>query len=303
MISTLGINTGFALNRYTAPEQWVPLVADTLGLKRIQFTADLCNVSMPDPLVLKIGDKIRNLTEKHGITVESTFTSAFTRVNHFSHPDEDVRAYWVEWFKKFISLSVKLGAKTAGSHFGILTVPDLKDSKKRSERLQNNLDCWKEVADFGAKQGLEMLTWEPMSIPREYGETIAESRKLQDAINKSDLALPLLMCLDVDHGDLASPNPDDTDPYAWLETFASESPQVHLKQSLLEKGGHYPFTDQYNQQGKVLPQKVLDALEKGGAKEVAFYLELSFREREPFESTMIDDLQESIEFWKPFCTL
>jgi D-erythrulose 1-phosphate 3-epimerase len=297
----LGINTGFALNRYTTPEQWIPLVREQLGIKRVQFTADLLNPSMPDSLVMNLVERTRKLVEQHEIIVESAFTSAFTRVNHFSHPDAEMREYWVNWFKKFIDIAVLLGAESVGSHFGILTVPDLKNKKNRNLRFQQNVDCWKSVAEYGKQKGLLFLTWETMSIPREYGETISEARKIQDHLNQSNFAIPMLMCLDVDHGDLSSDNPDDTDPYVWLETFGSQAPQVHLKQSLLNKGGHWSFTPEYNAQGKIIPEMVLKALKNSGAEKVSLLLELSFREREPFESRMLEDLKQSVQYWKKFC--
>ncbi len=295
-----GINTGFALNRYTSPEQWVPLVAEELNIRKVQFTADLLNPSMPQELVNKLVDKTRLLCEKHEVEVESSFTSAFTRVNHFSHPDPDVRAYWLDWFKKFVDVSISLGAKAVGSHFGILTVPDLKDEKARKERFEQNIDCWMRVAEYGAEKGLKILTWEPMSIAREYGETLLETGRIQNYIDQKDFSIPLLMCLDVDHGDPCSPNPDDTNPYVWLEKFGSKSPQIHLKQSLSDKGGHWPFADEYNKNGKITPEKVLEALKKSEAKKVFLYLELNFREREPVESRVVSDLKESVEYWRPF---
>ena len=302
MQTSLGLNTGFALNRYTTPEQWIPLLRDELEIDRVQFTADLLNPSMPEKLVTKIAEHTRSLAEQYGIIIESAFTSAFTRVNHFSRPDEDIRNYWINWFKKFVDVAVLLGANSVGSHFGILTVPDLKNLEIRKIRFQQNVDCWKRIAEYGKTIGLEYLTWETMSIPREYGETIKEARRIQDHLNQEDMAIPMLICLDVDHGDVSSPNPNDTDPYVWLKTFGSETPQVHLKQSLLNKGGHWPFTPENNAQGKVHPNKVIEALKQGGAQKVSFFLELSFREREPFESRMIDDLKQSIEYWRPYCS-
>lgn len=296
-----GINTGFALNRYTAPEQWIPLVRNELGLDKVQFTADLLNLSMPDKLVKRIGEQTRQLADKHGVSIVSAFTSAFTRVNHFSHPDPEIREYWVDWFKKFIDLAKLLGATSIGSHLGILTVPDLKNPEIRQIRFQQTLDCWKQIAEYGYEQDLEFLTWEPMSIAREYGETIQESRRIQDCLNKAKTAIPVLMCLDVDHGDVVSSDLDNTNPYVWLETFASETPHVHLKQSLCNKGGHWPFIPEHNAQGKVFPDKVIEALQKGGAKSVSLFLELSFREREPFESRMIDDLKQSVAYWAAYC--
>jgi len=106
--------------------------------------------------------------------------------------------------------------------------------------------------------------------------------------------------LDLDHGDLSSPNPDDTDPYAWLRRLGNVSPIVHLKQSTRDKGGHWPFTPEHNERGIVRGERVLEALEESGAEEVMLILELSFREREPAESRVLPDLRASVEYWRQF---
>ena len=72
-------------------------------------------------------------------------------------------------------------------------------------------------------------------------------------------SLPFKICLDVDHGDSSSPDPDDTNPYAWLKAFAADSP-IHLKQSLQEQIRHWPFTPEHNEVGKITPDAVLSTL-------------------------------------------
>ncbi|MFC1478494.1 sugar phosphate isomerase/epimerase family protein [Candidatus Margulisiibacteriota bacterium] len=295
----LGINTGFALNRFTTPQEWIPLVADTFGLKVVQFTADLLNPCLPEAIIREQLQQIKQLSDKYGIEIRHTFTSAFTRVNHLAHPDPVLRDYWVNWFCGFVDISAELGAESMGSHFGILTVRDNKDPEIKKNRIIQNIEGWHRIAAYAASKGLKYLAWEPMSISREMGETIAETRKIHQEVNKN-IALPMKLCLDVDHGDVASPDPADTDPYAWLREFALESPIIHIKQSLKNKGGHWPFTPDKNQMGKITPEKVLSVLEDTGVKEVTLLLELSFREREPFESTVIDDIKASIDYWRPF---
>ena len=49
-----------------------------------------------------------------------------------------------------------------------------------------------------------------MSISREQGETIEKCRELQTGVNVDAFAFEI--CLDVDHGDVCSGNPSDTDP-------------------------------------------------------------------------------------------
>lgn len=294
----LGINTGFALNRFTSPEEWIPIVGD-LGLKTVQFTADLLNPSLPDGIIQAQIKKIRDMTGDRGIRITSTFTSAFTRVNHLAHPDPDFRKYWLDWFYRFVDISAALGAECMGSHFGILTVRDNSDEHVRKERFEQNVNGWKKIARYAQTKGLKYLLWEPMSIPRELGETLEEARRIHDIVNE-DIAIPMKMCLDVDHGDVSSPNPEDTDPYAWIRDFAKESPFIHIKQTLLDKGGHWAFTPENNKKGKIQGEEFIRALEKAGVKDTVLLLELSFREREPFESRVVEDIRGSVEYWRSF---
>lgn len=299
MAIKLGINTGFALNRFSSPQEWIPLVAEEFGLKVVQFTADLLNPSLPDEIIAKELKLIKHLSQRYGLRIEHTFTSAFTRVNHLAHPNPEFRKYWLEWFKKFVDISVELGAISMGSHLGIFTVKDEKDPKLKSERFAQVVEGWNQISKYARQRGLRYLMWEPMSIAREMGETIDETKRIQKVLSGS-LDLPIKLCLDVDHGDVCSSNPSDTDPFVWIREFSSDVLAIHLKQTLTDKGGHWPFTDEYNRKGKITPQKIIPLLNEVGLQDVTLLLELSFREREPFESRVVDDIKASVEYWRPY---
>lgn len=295
---TLGINTGFAVNRYAEPEAWTNIVREA-GAKSVQLTADILNVSLPDDIVGKQRRRIDNACRNNGIKITSTFTGAFTRVNHLAHPDEDVRSYWRDWFKRFADLTVDLGCDTIGSHFGILTLKDNADPKVREQRLQQNIDGWHEVAEYASNIGIKQVLWEPMSIEREFGETIHRCRHLQDRVNQNS-PLPFKICLDVDHGDLSSTNPDDTNPYKWLQAFSKEAPIIHLKQSSKNKSGHWPFTDEFNKDGRINAKEFMDFYNTLNVEKCEFVLECSFREREPADSSVLDALKSSVNYWRPY---
>lgn len=295
----LGINAGFAINRFPEPHVWLQIVGEELGLKYVQFVADLLNPFLPYRVVRHQVDKIRNLAEKYGVAVDTTFTSAFTRVNHLMHPEPIVREAWFQWFKDFFSMSAELGARGAGSHFGIMSVTDLEDDRRRAEITAIGIDLWKQLSEFAAELGLKFLMFEPMSIPREMACTISETWELYERVNDG-AAVPILLCLDVDHGFSLSPDPRDTNPYAWLEEFGKLSPVVHIKQSMADKSGHWPFTSEYNERGIVLPPKVLESLERSGAEDVVLLMELSHRERYPAEGRVLSDLKESAEYWRQY---
>lgn len=295
---TLGINTGFAINRFPEPDDWTSIVADELGLDTVQFTADLLNPFMPDGVVESELKTIRGLCERKGIRVQTTFTSAFTRVNHLMHPNPEIQRVWIDWFKRFFRLSHDLGAEGTGSHFGIMSVRDNADPMTRERRIRQGVDAWRELSEFGASIGLKYLIFEPMSVPREVAETIAATQDILDRCAQG-FAIPMLLCLDVDHGDLQSTNPDDTDPHAWIRAFGKVSPCIHIKQSLRDKGGHYPFTAEYNARGKIIPHEILNTMREAGVSECTLLLEISHRERWPSDYTVVADLKESVEYWRP----
>ena len=134
----LGLNTGFAVNRYSDPESWTRLV-NKCGIDSVQFTADLLNPSLPQKIINSQLTRIKKNCNDYNIDVTSTFTGAFTRLNHLSHPDHQIRKYWVDWFKKFAQITVELESTTMGSHFGIFTAKDnnnLTVRKKGANKIQ-----------------------------------------------------------------------------------------------------------------------------------------------------------------------
>ena len=138
-----------------------------------------------------------------------------------------------------------------------------------------------------------------MSITREQGETLAECQRLQNDVNHH-APLPFKVVIDVDHGDLASANPADTDPYAWLETFGGQSCQIHLKQSSQNKGGHWPFIAAHNKDGRIQPDRVIRTLKKVSKADTELILELSFRERQPMDRLAESYMKESSDYWRGF---
>ena len=104
----------------------------------------------------------------------------------------------------------------------------------------------------------------------------------------------------MDHGDVSSPDPDDTDPYKWLNAFAEEAPIIHLKQSSKNKSGHWPFTEEYNKEGSIKADEFMRFYDKLGVEKCEFILECSFREREPADSSVLSALQDSVAYWQPY---
>lgn len=210
-----------------------------------------------------------------------------------------MRRYYIDWFKSFADITADLGGDSIGTQFAIFTYRDFDDPQRRDALLQTAIDCWAEVAEHAKAAGLKYVFWEPMSIGREFGETIATCMALQDRLSAANMAIPMWMMADIDHGDVTSSNPDDFDPYAWARAVPRVSPIIHIKQSLMDKGGHRPFTAEYNARGRIQPEPLIEALHAGGGRDNEICLELSFKEREPTDRQVVAQIAESVAFWAP----
>lgn len=291
----LGINLGFAINKYVEPEVWTRIVAEDLGIKYVQFVADLLNVFLSPDIVDRQVERINECTQKHDLAITSTFTSAFTRVNHFMHPDADTRKAWLNWFKRFADISVQMGARTTGSHFGILTFADYDDVRRREYIIEEGIKNWQELSWYCKELGMEYLNFEPMSIPREMANTVEDTKELLARLNEG-AGIPFKVCLDVGH----APHPNDRDPYRWVRELGSVSPIIHIQQTEKDHSRHWPFTEEYNKLGIIHGEPLIEAIKQSGATEAEIIFELSHREAWSTEFRIIQDHIESVNYWRQF---
>jgi sugar phosphate isomerase/epimerase len=297
---SLSVNTNPLVNRFAEPADVISVLAGEIGIGHIQLVHEFINPSWAAPTVKRLTDRMARACAKSSAKITSVMTGPYGRLNHFAHPDAEVRGYYVDWFKGMADIATDLGAPAIGTQFGIFTFRDYDDPVRRESLMQIALDCWREVAEHAKARGLSYLFWEPMSVGRELGHTIKYCQELQNWINAGELPIPLRPMVDIDHGDVTSPNPSDIDPYAWAKNFATQSPIIHIKQSTMNKGGHWPFTEQYNKDGRITPEKLLAAIKAGGGIDNELCLELAFREREPTDRNVVAALKESVAYWAPY---
>ena len=300
MTFSLSLSTNPFVNRFAEPEELVGVLTGDVGIGHVQMTHEFVNPSWKPATIHRLTARMAKACAATKLKVTSMMTGPYGRLNHFGHPDEEVRAYYVAWFKTLVDIAADLGCPAIGTQYAILTYKDWDDAARRESLTRIALDCWRDVGDHAKSKGLTWLFWEPMSVGREFGHTLEAVQTLQDWINAADLPLPLKPMVDIDHGDVSSPNPADTDPFAWARTFATQSPIIHIKQSSMNKGGHWPFTEAYNREGRIQPESLIETIRAGGGVDNEMCLELAFREREPSDRTVVAAMRESVAFWAPY---
>ncbi|WP_395662257.1 sugar phosphate isomerase/epimerase family protein [Aestuariivirga sp.] len=297
---TLSVNTNPFVNRFAEPEDLIGTLADEVGIGHIQLVHEFINPSWQARTVKRLTDRMAKACAQKGAKITSIMTGPYGRLNHFVHPDGEVRQYYIDWFKGMADIAGDLGTPAIGTQFGIFTFRDYDDVSRREDLMKIGLDGWRDVAEHAKARGLTWLFWEPMSVGRELGHTLKDTQDLQDWIDAAGLPIPLRPMVDIDHGDVTSPNPADVDPYAWARDFATQSPIIHIKQSTMNKGGHWPFTRQYNENGRITPEQLIAAVKAGGGTDNELCLELAFREREPTDRSVVPAIKESVAYWAPF---
>lgn len=297
---SLSLNTNPLVNRFAEIDDLIDTTARDLRIRDLQLTHEFINPSWQSHVIRRLTRQLDVALNRTGVRVTSGMTGPYGRLNHFGHPDPEVRRYYIDWFKTFADIIGDVGGKSVGTQFAIFTYRDFDDLKRRNELIDIAIDCWRVVAEHAKGAGLDYVFWEPMSVGREFGETIESCLTLQERISNAKMAIPMWMMADIDHGDVTSDNPDDYDPYAWARAVPKVSPIIHIKQSLMDKGGHRPFVKAFNDKGRIQPKPLLEAFKAGGAQSNEICLELSFKEREPNDRQVIEQITESIAFWAPY---
>ncbi len=207
MAFSLSLNTNPLVNRFAEPEDLIDTVADRLRIRDLQLTHEFINPSWPASLIRALTRRMQAALNRTGVRVTSGMTGPYGRLNHFGHPEPEVRRYYVDWFKTFADIIGDLGGQSVGTQFAIFTYRDYDDPKRREALIRIAIDCWAEVAEHAKRAGLSYVFWEPMSVGREFGETIEACLSLQTRLTAAKMAVPMWMMADIDHGDVTSANP------------------------------------------------------------------------------------------------
>jgi len=291
----LGLHLGFASTRYNNPKIWTDIVRNEFNLDYVQFVSDLIEPNLPKHIIDEEIKKVNFYTKKHKIKIKDTMT--LPRYNYIGHYNPKISDYWKDWLKRFVKISAQLGAQGAGSLLGIYSFDDLNNNFSHTRK--KIIDGWVDISKYAKLCGIKYLIWEPMSVKREMGDTIHSTQKLHAELNKKS-HIPILLNLDLDHGNIASKNKDDFNPYKIIKKLGKFSPAIHIKQKTKDIYSHKPFIKKYNKIGIIKPDKIIKELKKTGIDEVTLYFEFSFREREPFDSNSVKDIKESVNYWRKY---
>ncbi len=295
----LGLNTSFALNRWPLPEEWIGIIADDLGVKYVQLYTDMLDpVLVSEPHWRRVAGQIRDLARAKGVEICGSGSGAIPhQTNFLLHPDPELRLDFINWYRAMIDLTAAMGAPSAGLYLGALSMADIADSARKRQLLAEYVAIMADLSRHARDQGLKYLLVEPMSIPREYPSTIAETREIYARL-KDALALPVYLNLDVGHLNLISADPEDRDPYAWIRELGADCRVLHLQQTDIVSSPHWPFTAEHNTRGVVEAERILSCVEATGVEEIYLIMELFFKPFGATDEIVLRSMRESVNYWQ-----
>src|SRR4051794_14250853 len=101
---TLSLNTNPLVNRFAEPEDLMEAVAGKLRIRDLQLTHEFINPSWPAPVIRTLTRRFQAAMRLTGVRVTNGMTGPYGRLNHFGHPEREVRRYHVDWFKSFADI-------------------------------------------------------------------------------------------------------------------------------------------------------------------------------------------------------
>ena len=108
------------------------------------------------------------------------------------------------------------------------------------------------------------------------------------------------LCLDVGHVNVEDPNAPEANPYEWIKRYGKIAPIIHIQQTNNTASCHWPFTPEFNEKGNIHPEKVIAAIEESGAEECLLAFEMKEKAFYPSEQKVINNLRDSINFWREY---
>ena len=293
----LGINACFAVKRWPEPERWVRIVKDELGLDCCQFSFDLVDPLLDEAVTLPYADAARAAAAAHGVSIHSAFTGlAAYSWSQLLHPQQAMRGAAMRWYERAIDFTARLGANGMGGHIGAFSVQDAVNLERRQMLLHELEKRLCALARHAKQRGLSFLLFENMAVEREWGHSIEEARQL--AHLDTGEGVPLVLCFDVGHPCALHTGSASDDYLAWFAQPWPHRPIIHLQQTDRTGDHHWPFTHDYNEQGMVRAEDILQAIAPWQDDGDVFLFLEPIHPFEADDNNVLDELKESVTYWR-----
>lgn len=291
----LGINTCFAVKRWTQPDDILRIVRDDLDLDLCQLSVD--NLPLADPTSAESRAYVRRFaaeSKQAGVTLHSIFTGlAAYSTNLLLSDDAEARDAAERWYTALITLGGSVGVTSVGGHIGALSVPSAADPARRDSLLDELRERMLRLADRASAEGISTLLFENMAVEREPGSVRDDALELESSL--SSASAPWQLCLDVGHPVAmeADGNRDSLGP--WFAAPWRTPPMLQLQYSRPGADMHGDF-DETDPEVGVSPRHVSAAIVDAGWEKSPMFIEV-IPAHEKCDDAVVPELRRSVNAW------
>lgn len=291
----LGINTCFAVKRWTQPDDILRIVSDSLGLDLCQLSVD--NLPLADPTSAEARAYVRRFaaeSEHAGVELHSIFTGlAAYSTNLLLSDDAEVRDAAESWYAALITLGGSVGVTSVGGHIGALSVPSAAEPARRDSLLAELLERMLRLAERASAEGVSTLLFENMAVGREPGSGCEDALELESSL--SSASAPWQLCLDVGHP-VAMEADGNRDPLGlWFSAPWRTLPMLQLQYSRPGADMHGNF-DETDPEVGVSPRQVSAAIADAGWERNPMFIEV-IPAHEKCDDAVVPELRRSVDAW------
>lgn len=291
----LGINTCFAVKRWTRPDEILHIVSDQLGLQMCQLSVD--TLPLADPRSAEARTYVRQFAqaaEAAGVEVHSIFTGlAAYSTNLLLSEDVAARDAAEGWYASLIELGGIAGARAVGGHIGALTIATASEPAHRERALDELRERMLRLSERAEAEGLSTLLFENMAVEREPGSLLEDAVEWEASL--ATASVPWQLCLDVGHPVAMAPSDDDDALAPWFATRWTTNPMLQLQNSRPGADMHAGF-DEADPMSGVNPARVAAALADAGWSESPLLIEV-MPAHELRDDAVVPMLRRTVDVW------
>lgn len=292
----LGMNLSFCVKRWVTPDLWGPILRDDLQVGLAQLSFDLVDPMWPDELLADLASELRAVPDRYGVEIHSAFIGlAHYSFNQLLHPDSRVRDYSETWLVRACRFAAKAGIPRLGGPLGAIAsrLDAVEEDELDEADLADLVARMTRISEAAARVGLVELLVEPTPLRRECPWSIAQARRMADAVAGSPV--PWRYCIDWGH---ATFEPlygrENATMESWLVALTDDIGAIHIQQTDGRLDRHWDFTET----GMVEPAAAAALLQRTGLADRPVFLEVFY----PFERddrSVLDAVQQSVTLLKP----
>ena len=238
-----GINLSFSVKRWPEPEIWAKMVKESMGVDQIQFTLDLLDPWTPEPMFSSMANKISQAALKWGINIESVFPglAAYT-FNNLLHPSPEGRKVSIEWWKRAVDLTAKIGAEAIGGPLGGMSVVDAANPEHKKYLYEELLKNISEITKIAKSSGIKRFLVECTPLNREIPYTIEQAKKLVTDL-EGRCEIPFKYLIDVGHALYQPLYGKGACLDKWLTELNQHIGAFHIQNTDFQSDSHWGWPD------------------------------------------------------------